>query len=205
MRVIRYFFDFVEGQERWLNEMAAKGYRLTGCSIFCYEFEKCNPNEYEYAVEFVADKSSSETKDYKDFLENLGFRTFTKNINLNYSIGKFRWRPWAKGLGQVATSPGNYNKELLIVEKTKNGPPIQLHTDIRDVISQYCLIRNSYAFSMAMCFAFVVISFFPHTSFSDFSLWGKIAFTTLGTLCSIPSIKYSISIKRLKEESRTTE
>ena len=40
-----------------------------------------------------------------------------KNINLNHSIGKVRWRPFAGKYGQIATSPGNFNKELLIVEK----------------------------------------------------------------------------------------
>ena len=44
------------------------------------------------------------------------YKVFYKNINLNYSIGKVRWRPFAGKYGRIATSPGNFNKELLIVE-----------------------------------------------------------------------------------------
>lgn len=29
--VFRYFFDFLDGQEKWLNKMAARGYRLKKC------------------------------------------------------------------------------------------------------------------------------------------------------------------------------
>ena len=49
-------------------------------------------------------------------LEEKGYKVFYKNINLNYSIGKVRWRPFAGKYGRIATSPGNFDKELLIVE-----------------------------------------------------------------------------------------
>ena len=61
-RVFRYFFDFLEGQERWLNEMASKGWRLVKCGQLYYEFEKCQENEYEYAVEFVAHLAYSNSR-----------------------------------------------------------------------------------------------------------------------------------------------
>ena len=83
--VFRYFFDFLDGQEKWLNSMAEQGYRLKKCGRMTYTFDECNPNEYEYAVEFIGDKSYFEGKDYRRYLEGLGFRTFTKNINLNFS------------------------------------------------------------------------------------------------------------------------
>ena len=61
--VFRYFFDFLDGQENWLNNMAEKGYRLKKCGRITYTFDECQPNEYEYAVEFVGDKAYSKAKD----------------------------------------------------------------------------------------------------------------------------------------------
>jgi len=115
--VFRYFFDFLDGQEKWLNQMAAQGYRLIKCGKAWYTFETCQPGEYQYAVDFVADKGYKDSRDYRAFLESMGYRTFYKNINLNFSIGKVKWRPWAKASGQITTSPGTFNKELLIIEK----------------------------------------------------------------------------------------
>lgn len=106
--VFRYFFDFFDGQGKWLNSMAEHGYRLQKCGKMTYTFDKCKPAEYEYAVEYAGDKSYFKAKDYRGYLESMGFRTFTKNINLNFSFGKARWRPYAKGMGQIATSPGGF-------------------------------------------------------------------------------------------------
>ena len=46
-----------------------------------------------------------------------------KNINLNYSVGKVRWRPWAEIGGRIATNTTTFNRELLIVEKENDGKP----------------------------------------------------------------------------------
>jgi len=160
--VFRYFFDFIEGQEKWLNKMAKKGYRLKKCGKMVYVFESCRPDEYDYAVEFVADKSYVESKNYRQFLESMGFRTFTKNINLNFSFGKARWRPYAKGMGQVATSPGGFNKELLIVERIRDGKPFELHTDLDDLISSYRAFRNSYLWAVMCSIVLVAITLIPN-------------------------------------------
>ena len=41
---------------------------------------------------------------------------FTKTSIWITSIGKVRWRPFAGKYGRIAASPGNFDKELLIVE-----------------------------------------------------------------------------------------
>jgi hypothetical protein len=127
---VRCFIDFTDKQEKWLNDMAERGFRLLSCGKLVYRFEQCVPDEYQYRVEFVGDKSYAKNKDYKSFLEGLGYRVITKNINLNWSFGKARFRPWADGCGKIASSPGAYNKELLIVEQRKDDKPFALHTDI---------------------------------------------------------------------------
>ncbi|MGC6176440.1 DUF2812 domain-containing protein [Lacrimispora sp. 38-1] len=99
-KIFRYFYDFVDGQEKWLNSMADSGYRLKKCGRVFYTFEECQLCEYEYAVEYVGNKAYSQTKDYRRYLEGMGFRTYTKSININFSYGKVKWRPYAEGLGQ---------------------------------------------------------------------------------------------------------
>jgi len=210
--VFRYFFDFVDGQEKWLNQMAEKGYRLKKCGKAWYTFERCQPSEYEYAVEFVEDKSYRSLKDYKTFLENMGYRTFTKNINLNFSFGKAKWRPWAKGMGQIATSPGSFNRELLIVEKSKDGKPIDLHTDLKDLLSGYRTLQKAYLWGATQMLALAIIVFIlllneNNKSLSVFNLRFYLVIVTaiLGVLWSIPIFKYSKIIGKLKQESKTYE
>ena len=85
--VYRYFFDFLDGQTEWLNQMAAQGRRLVKCKQLSYEFESCSPDEYEYTVEFVADRSFSDSTDYKSYLESMGYKTFYKNLNVGVAFG----------------------------------------------------------------------------------------------------------------------
>lgn len=88
-KMIRCFFGFVESQQKWLNIMAQKGYRLIASGKLVYEFEVCKPSEFQYYIDFVAEKSNTELNSYKAFLEELGYKVFFKNINLNWSLGNF--------------------------------------------------------------------------------------------------------------------
>ena len=63
-------------------------------------------------------------------------------MNLNYAIGKVKWRPYAKGGGQIGTNGGTYNKELIIVEKKNDGKPFALHTTNEDKVGYYKSLRN---------------------------------------------------------------
>lgn len=144
-RVYKCFLNVIKGQENWLNQMAESGYHLTKTHLFYYEFESCQPNEYSYRVQFVADKSYAELLDYKQFLKDLGIQTFSKNINMGkLSFGEIRLRPYAKGWGLLATSPGTINKELLILEKKRTNQPFNIYTTAEDIIQYYKMIRRAY-------------------------------------------------------------
>lgn len=78
MKKYRYFGGFLTLQEKWLNKMANKGYRLVGVGKMTYKFEICSPNQYQYAVEFIADKPQKEAQSYKAFLEGCGYTVFLK-------------------------------------------------------------------------------------------------------------------------------
>ena len=91
----RFFGGLLNAQAKWLNKMSEKGYRLVRTGRVLYEFEECSPDEVTYCVEFIGEKSKENATDYADFLEDMGYKVFFKNINLNYSVGKVRLRPWA--------------------------------------------------------------------------------------------------------------
>lgn len=154
----RYFFGFLDQQQDYLNRRAKGGFRLVHTGKMSYTFEPCLPGAYQYCLEFVAHESAERLKDYQDFLESMGYRVFPKNINLNWSIGKVRWRPYGRGRGQLATAPGRYNKELLIVEKENDGTPFELHTTMADKADYYRPLRNAYLCLLALAGAMAAVS-----------------------------------------------
>lgn len=153
----RYFGGFLKAQTDFLNSKASKGYRLVKVNKLSYEFEPCEANAYQYTVDFVMDKANLESKDYKQFLEDMGYRVFYKGINLNFSILKFKWRPFAKGKAQLAT-PYTLGKELMIVERASEKSDFELHTTNEDKLAYYKSLRNAYltpmttgVFCIALC------------------------------------------------------
>ncbi|WP_027626160.1 DUF2812 domain-containing protein [Clostridium lundense] len=203
-KIYRYFGGFLEKQGRFLNSMSVKGYRLVKTGKLLYEFEQCTPGKYEYCVEFVADKSYKEIVEYQKFLDSLGFRSFNKNLNLRYCYGKVKWRPWAKGMGQIATSAGGYNKEILILEKERDGKPFKLHTDFKDLISYYKSIRNMYLTNVILVIAFVMGSFLPYFRTNNVSAF-RIVMAIVGVTFSVPTIMYTNTILGYKNELKTYE
>lgn len=187
-----FFGGLITLQEKWLNKMAATGYRLNRTTKAMYEFEKCSPGHYQYKVEFVGHNSKETANDYARFLEDCGYRVFFKNINLNYSIGKTRVRPWADKGGRLATNATTYNRELLIIEKENDGKPFELHTTYEDKLTYYRNMRNPWGFlflvsavlGVAMCHI----------------VWGVFAAISLVAL-----IVFQIELSKLKKQADTEE
>ncbi len=200
-KLYRYFCGFIDCQENWLNEMASKGYRLVKTGRLLYEFEKCESSQYQYCIDFVADKSYSKMLEYKSFLEDMGYSVMTKNINLNYSVGKIKIRPYGKGAGKIATSPGSYNKELLIVEKSNNGKPFELHTTAEDKICYYRPIRNTYLSLSLLMIVLAVWNYISSRSF-DMSTIGLLVFVLIFI---VPMIAYQRRIIKLEKQKDIQE
>lgn len=188
----RFFGGLLTAQENWLNEMSAKGCRLIRTGKLLYEFEECKPNQVQYRVEFIGQKSKDNAKDYHDFLEDMGYKVFYKNINLNYSIGKVRYRPWAEKGGRIATNATTFNRELLIVEKENDGKPFELHTSYEDKESYYCNLRNPWLLMLLMFAVFAVVN-------------RSIAFGVCALAFAIPVILYQTQIMKIKREAKTKE
>lgn len=199
-KAYRFFGGFLKAQERWLNKMADKGYRLVRTTRLMYEFETCQPSEYEYRVEFTAEKSLKQIEAYRRFLEEMGYRTFTKNINLNYSIGKVKWRPWAKGAGQIATCPGSYNKELLIVERKRDGKPFKMHTDLEDIVRYNRYLLKAYLFN-GLAFGLALLL----NLFVNIPVAVNILLAAFSAFYLIPAFYYAFEICRVNAARKTHE
>lgn len=193
----RFFGGLLTSQEKWLNKMADNGYRLVRVGKLLYEFEECEPGKFRYCVEFVGHKSKNDAQEYYDFLEDMGYHVFYKNINLNYSFGKVCWRPWAEPGGQIATNSTTFNRELLIVEKLNNGTDFErkdfeLHTSYEDKIQYYNTLKKPYYTLIALFVLLAILS-------------KSVPLVIFALILLVPVIIYQFKIRELKKEAKTKE
>ena len=80
----------LKAQAKWLNKMALRGWRLADTGKLDYSFIPCEPGAYQYAVDFVGNLSRAHGDDYAAFLSGFGYKTWFKNVNLQWSRGKVR-------------------------------------------------------------------------------------------------------------------
>lgn len=197
-KMYRYFGGLMLQQEKWLNKMSASGYRLIKTGKLLYEFEQCSPGEYQYKVDFIADKSKDDAQSYKAFLEDCGYTVFYKNMNLNYSVGKVRYRPWAEKGGKIATNSTTFNKELLIVEKKNDGKKFSLHTTISDYIDYCKKWRN-------MWLTYFVMFLVMGALFAFKAPVTAIVLGAIGIVTPIPMIAYQTQIQKLNKQQNLEE
>ncbi|RXJ02427.1 DUF2812 domain-containing protein [Anaerobacillus alkaliphilus] len=71
-KVYKLFMNY-EREEKWLNEMAAKGMHLVDFSFGRYVFEEGTPGEYIYRIELLENlPSSAESRAYIRWMEESG-------------------------------------------------------------------------------------------------------------------------------------
>lgn len=71
-KVWKIFINF-EKEEKWLNDMAAKGMHLVDYSIGRYLFEEGPPGEYEYRIELLEHlPSNAQSRAYIKWMEDSG-------------------------------------------------------------------------------------------------------------------------------------
>lgn len=140
-RVFKFFWLFMTSQEQWLNKMADEGYRLVGTTTAHYEFEECEKGKYRYKVVYIANRSKESAEEYVKALEVCGYRVFFKNLNMDYSVGKVEYRPWAEEGGKIATEKTTLHKELLIIEKENDGRAFELCATFEQRYGSYSRLR----------------------------------------------------------------
>ena len=193
----RFVAGFMGSQTKWLNSMADKGYRLVKTGKLEYVFDECEPGKYVYTVEYVGDKSMEEEENYKAFLEDMGYQVFYKNMNLDYSIMKLTYRPWANKGGKISTTKSTYNRELLIVEKENDGKPFELHTKKEDQIEYYNRIVKPWYFATFLALLLAII-FWPNVL--PTAICGGLA-----VLFALPIIVMAIKASKIKKERKLEE
>ncbi|MCI9222145.1 MAG: DUF2812 domain-containing protein [Oscillospiraceae bacterium] len=188
----RYFWTLLAAQSRWLNKMADRGLRLSRTEKLLYEFQPCAPGQYRYCVEFVAHLSREKAEDYARFLEDCGYRTWFKNANLDWNVGKVVGRPWAEPGGRLASNATTYNRELLIVEKENDGKPFRLHTALEDQIRYRKAQRRPALFLLAVMTPLAAL-----TRSWPAALFAALALAVL--------IRHQLALARLKKQGGISE
>ena len=188
----RFFGGLLDTQEKWLNKMSGMGYRLVRTGKMLYEFERCRPNEFQHRIDFIGEKSKADAEEYRRFLEDMGYKAFFKNINLNYSAGKLRWRPWAEKGGRIAANSTTFNRELPIAEKKNDGKPFELHTSYEDKARYYANLRNP----RLMLFIFFGAFWAAQRS---------VPFLILGAISLVPTLIYHTRAMKNSREAKTRE
>jgi len=122
----------------------------------------------------------------------LGYKVFYKNINLNYSVGKVRYRPWAEKGGRIATNGTTFNRELLIVEKESDGKPFELHTSFEDRTSYYSSLRNPWLCTLLLFGAMGIVN-------------RSIILGILALAALIPVTLYQVQIMKVKQDAKIKE
>lgn len=82
MKISKLFLN-IEHEEKWINDMSAKGYRLVGKNIFSYEFEK---NESDRKFRYYVDQRglSKDNGEFVRFLDELNIRLIKKQLGFYY-------------------------------------------------------------------------------------------------------------------------
>lgn len=84
-----------EDEEKWLNEMSAKGWQIEKIGVLRYQFQECKPNEYLYKLELLEnDANDPESRKYINFLNEAGIDVVGTCKNWLYLRKKFADGPF---------------------------------------------------------------------------------------------------------------
>lgn len=126
MTKFRFYFD-KDKETTWLNEMAAKGYAMTGFFLGFYRFEQCEPGEYLYQID-ITEGLFRVPENYREFMKEAGVEIVCL------------WGPWVILRRRAADGPFELYTD---VEST-----IEHYTKIRKmfkivlIIEILCLFMN---------------------------------------------------------------
>ena len=143
----RLYFD-KDAETKWLNEMAEQGWAMKSFFAGFYSFERCEPGQYMYQVDF-GNRFFSVSEEYREFMQETG-------VEIVQSWGF--WIILRKKAGEGAF-------ELY----TDVDSTIEHYTKIRRmfkavaVVQILCLFLELYAgysgFTMGFVFSFMILAF----------------------------------------------
>lgn len=84
MKKYKVFFDDAK-EEKWINDMSAKGWHLTNYNYRFYTFEKGEPDEYTYRCDLLDNFGFGKAaKEYIEFVESTGAEKVFKRLHWVY-------------------------------------------------------------------------------------------------------------------------
>jgi hypothetical protein len=112
--VHRLYFDY-EKEERWLNEMASRGWLFAGHRLGGYHFEQGEPGEWLYRIELLpAEPRSSASREYLSLRLDTGAEVVTTRTRWVYLR-----RPAALGpfelFSDLESRVGHYRRVLKLL------------------------------------------------------------------------------------------
>lgn len=158
MKKFKLFLNPVEGREAWLHEMAKDGYRLNAISFggMIYEFEESDKPK-EYHVQYIGNLSNNERKEYEDMLNDMGYEHINAPLNTgNFSLGKVRVRAFNPINSSIATNPGMFSREILIIGRDKDDGEFNIFSDRESEMEDFNNRRNMYLITTVMAAAMVI-------------------------------------------------
>ena len=142
----RLYYD-KDAEEKWLNEMAAEGWAMTGFFAGFYTFEQCEKGKWSYQIDF-GEKLGRVTEDYRQFMTEAGIE-----IVQCWGYWIILRKPAAEGEFQLYTdvesSLEHYSKILTMF---KIGAALEL---LIFAIQVYGALNGSYV--AAIC-AFIILA-----------------------------------------------
>ncbi|MBP1574433.1 MAG: DUF2812 domain-containing protein [Oscillospiraceae bacterium] len=114
-KVIKKFFWAweYEKEEKWLNEMAAKGLALVDYSFCRYSFEPCEPGEYSFKIQLLEhNPNHPESEQYIRFMEETGAEQVASYLNWVY----FR-KKTSEGPFEIFSDIESKMNHLILVKK----------------------------------------------------------------------------------------
>ena len=102
-----------EKEEKWLNEMSAKGLALVDYTWCRYAFEECEPGEYSYKIQLLEHRPNHpESEQYIRFIEETGAEQVAQYLNWVY----FR-KKTAEGDFEIFSDVESKLKQCILIKK----------------------------------------------------------------------------------------
>lgn len=170
-----------EKEEKWLNDMAAKGMMLKQYNVGTYFFEKDIPGKYIYRIELLENlPSHPESKSYIEFMEDTG---------VEYICSYMRWVYFRK-----KSSEGPFDLYSDLDSKIKHYNKVSQLFLIVFFINLMAMISNLVMGIQAMVNRNIYVNLgFAAISFIVASLIGRII------------LLYKNKVKKLKKEKQLVE
>lgn len=201
MKKFRLFFNPIEGRKKWLNQQVAQGMRLKKPGRFFYTFEKTSES-YAYDVQYIGYMANSKRKDYEAFLQELNLQHWSAPINQGkFSLGAVRFRPYARGMGKLATAPGMINKEILIVEKHTADQSFAIFNDRESSLENLRERRKPYLYTGIFMLVFILCMILSPSMEASLAPWVMIILGAFIAYCCYFIVFLGGQIRQLTEKN----